>query len=108
MLTNVARRLTAAELAREPRILHVVAWFDGYGQATGGAKAAVAHPRRFTLDEAAAWREGFSEAKQEQACHAVHGFMLCTQEAHDLNDRDAYFEQTLREELAVRRDPADA
>lgn len=79
-LTNVTSRLTAEERAREPRLMHVVAWFDGYGQAHGGKP--MDHPRRLTTDEAKDWREGWSEGKREKRCHDAHGFTPCTEEAH--------------------------
>lgn len=72
MLTNVVPRLTAAERAREPRMLHLVAWFDGYGQAHGARP--VDMPRRLTTDEAREWRDGWNASKREQACHTRHGF----------------------------------
>lgn len=81
MLTNVARRLTAAERAREPRGLHVVAWFDGWSQAGGGTPDDF--PRRLTPDEAAAWRKGWAERKRQDACNTAHGFYLCTPERHE-------------------------
>jgi hypothetical protein len=101
MLTNVARRLTAAEVAREPRMLHVVAWFDGHAQSQGGRPSPM--PRRLTTDEAAAWREGWNDGWREKTCHDAHGFVPCTQEAHDLNDRDAYLAGHIADELAAHR-----
>lgn len=83
-LTNVTARLTAAERAREPRHMHVVAWFDGYGQGHGGRP--VDHPRRLTTDEAREWRAGWAEARREAACHAAHGFIPCTPELHGGTD----------------------
>lgn len=86
MLTNVARWLTAAELAREPRMLHVVAWFDGYGQAHGAKPSPM--PRRLTADEARSWREGWNDSKREQACHARHGFDIGCEAARTCPHKD--------------------
>lgn len=54
-------RLTAAERAREPRLLHVVAWFDGWGQAQGMRPRT--YPRLLDASEARAWRDGWAEGK---------------------------------------------
>lgn len=78
-LRNVGH-VTAAEMAREPRFMHVVAYFDGYGQANGGRP--MDHPRRLTADEGRSWREGWAEAATFNRCHAVHGFVACSPEVH--------------------------
>lgn len=72
--------VTASEMAREPRMCHVVAYFDGYGQGNGARP--MDHPRRLTADEGLSWREGFAEAQDFNRCHAVHGFVPCTPEVH--------------------------
>ena len=64
-LSNVVRRLSDGELAREPRSLGVVAWFDGWGQAQG--MAPTTYPRRLSAAEAEHWREGWAEGKAAQA-----------------------------------------
>lgn len=69
-LTSVARRLTPAELAREPRHLGVIAYFDGWAQATGLPPAT--YPRLITEAEAEHWREGWNEAKAAEAEQAAH------------------------------------
>lgn len=76
-LTNVKRRLTAAELAREPRSLALVAWFDGWGQATYGRQAAMTYARPVTTAEAGSWRRGWAEGWAERQCHEAHGFAPC-------------------------------
>lgn len=58
-LTNVIKRLSCGERAREPRHLHVVAWYDGWGQAQGMPRTRF--HRRLTPSEAQAWREGWAE-----------------------------------------------
>lgn len=79
-LTNVARRLTKGERAREPRSLGLIAWFDGWGQAHGHRPSD--YPRRLTTDEARDWREGWLAGHREFQCHSAHGFAPCTEEAH--------------------------
>lgn len=64
-LSNVVRRLNASERAREPRSLAVIAYFDGYGQAQGWEPRD--YPRVITDAEARHWREGWAEAKRDQA-----------------------------------------
>jgi hypothetical protein len=64
-LSNVVRRLTAAELAREPRSLALIAYFDGWGQATGLPPRD--YPRVITAAEARHWREGWAEGKAAAA-----------------------------------------
>jgi hypothetical protein len=55
MLTNVSPPpLTADELARDPRHMGVLAWFDGWGQAGGGKPTT--YPRRLTAAEGRDWR----------------------------------------------------
>lgn len=77
-LTNVAARLTAAELAREPRSLGVIAWFDGEAQgSTGRHHTRFTYPRRLTRGEETCWREGFAEGRRERVCHSWHGFIPC-------------------------------
>lgn len=52
-------RVSPAELAREPRHLGVVAWFDGWGQALG--MTPYSYPRLLSSAEARCWREGWAE-----------------------------------------------
>lgn len=66
MLTGTTARLTAGEVAREPRSLAVVAWFDGWAQGCYGAPPAT-YVRRLTPDEAAAWRDGWAEGAADRA-----------------------------------------
>ena len=73
-LPNVGR-ITAAERAREPRFMHVVAWFDGYGQSHGARP--MEYPRRLTSSEGRSWREGWREGWRERRCYADHGFTPC-------------------------------
>lgn len=77
-LTGVARRLTAAERAREPRSLGVIAWFDGHAQGSasrGGRRVARTYPRRLDPAEAAEWRQGWADGWREARCHDWHGFI---------------------------------
>lgn len=77
-LTGVARRLTAAERAREPRSLAVIAWFDGYAQGSGSSiprRRAATYPRRLDPTEAVSWREGWADGWREARCHDWHGFI---------------------------------
>lgn len=76
-LTNVADRLTAEELAREPRLLHVVAWFDGNARGGNPNARKADFPRRLTRGEATSWRQGFGEGRRERVCHSWHGFIPC-------------------------------
>ncbi len=69
-LTNVGH-VTAAEMAREPRMMHVVAWFDGWGQCNG--MPPMDHPRRLTAAEGREWRAGWRAAAAENAEHARLG-----------------------------------
>jgi len=71
-LSNVARRLTKAEIAREPRSLAVIAWFDGNAVGSG-LKSRTTYPRRLTRDEAESWREGGRDGRRARVCHARHG-----------------------------------
>lgn len=64
-LSNVVRHLSASELAREPRSLGVIAYLDGYGQATG--LPPMTYPRRISAAESRHWREGWDEGKADQA-----------------------------------------
>lgn len=64
-LTNVVRRLTVSERAREPRSLALIAYFDGWGQATGLPPRD--YPRVITDAEARSWRDGWWDGKAEQA-----------------------------------------
>lgn len=80
-LTNVTSRLSPGELAREPRHLGVVAYFDGYMQAAYGARPRPM-PRRLAPSEARSWRDGWNQGFRERRCHAAHGFAPCTEEAH--------------------------
>lgn len=80
MLTGVGR-LTAAEREREPRSLGLVAWYDGYMQASYGARPSPM-PRRLDAAEARSWREGWAEGWRERRCHDAHGFAPHTDEAH--------------------------
>ena len=76
-LTGVARRLTAAERAREPRSLAVVAWFDGHAQGAASPRRVTPHeyPRRLDHTEAASWREGWADGWREARCLDWHGFI---------------------------------
>jgi hypothetical protein len=66
MLTNVSPPpLTADELARDPRHMGVLAWFDGWGQAGGGKPTT--YPRRLTAAEGRDWREGWAARVAEDA-----------------------------------------
>lgn len=76
-LTNVTTTLTAAEKAREPRMLHVVAWFDGYTRGAYPSSTPDTFPRRLTTSEAREWRAGFNEGRRERVCLAWHGFTPC-------------------------------
>lgn len=61
------RPLTAAEKAREPRSLGVVAWFDGWAQGHGMPRNGNGdYPRRLTAGEQDEWREGFMTAVRER------------------------------------------
>jgi hypothetical protein len=73
-LTNVARRLTASEIARESRSLAILAWFDGWGRAQNPAAPGMEYPRRLTAHEAESWREGWREGHADALCHRAHGF----------------------------------
>lgn len=64
-LSNVVRRLTASEVAREPRSLALIAWFDGWGQATGLPPRE--YPRVISEAEARHWRQGWCEGKAADA-----------------------------------------
>jgi hypothetical protein len=54
-------RITHSDRAREPRSLAVVAWYDGWGQASG--MRAYTYPRRLDTFEVQSWREGWAEGK---------------------------------------------
>ena len=75
-LTNVGH-VTKAELAREPRMLHVLAWFDGHSRGSNPNARPMDMPRRLTADEGREWREGWREGRRERLCHDAHGFMPC-------------------------------
>ena len=77
MLTGVVRRLTAAQRAREPRRLGVIAYFAGYDHGSNGRPSHLEFPREITPDEERAWREGFAEGRNERVCHSWHGFTPC-------------------------------
>lgn len=64
-LSSVVRTLSASELAREPRSLALIAYLDGWGQATG--LPPMTYPRRISAAEARHWREGWTEGKADQA-----------------------------------------
>lgn len=64
-LSNVVRRLSRGDLAREPRSLAVIAYYDGWGQAHGMPPKE--YPRPITTAEAAHWREGWADGKAELA-----------------------------------------
>lgn len=74
MLTGVASRLTVGEVAREPRSLAVIAYFDGYAAGSGSTRRQT-YPRRITRDEERSWRDGFTEGRTERVCHSWHGFV---------------------------------
>lgn len=78
-LANVAptERLPAGELARDPRMMHVVAWFDGYGQAAYPGARPMDMPRRLTRSEGESWREGWREGHRERVCLSWHGVIPC-------------------------------
>lgn len=76
-LTGVAHRLTHSEREREPKSLAVIAWFDGWARGAGEGPHRT-YPRRLSLSEAAAWREGHREGATERRCHRAHGFTPCT------------------------------
>lgn len=76
-LTGVARRLTAAERARAPKHQHLVAYYDGYGQAAYPGVKPQTYARRLTPAEARFWRDGWAEGYRERTCHAAHGFNPC-------------------------------
>lgn len=76
-LSNVVCRLGAGELAREPRHLGVIAYFDGYSRGSNPKAKRSEYPRRLTRDEGASWREGFAEGRTERVCHSWHGFVPC-------------------------------
>lgn len=75
-LSGVTARPTAGELAREPRSLGLIAYFDGYAAGSHGAgHRRFDMPRRLTRDEERHWREGFTEGRRERVCHSWHGFV---------------------------------
>lgn len=74
MLTGVVRRLTAEQLAREPRSLGVIAYFAGYDYGSNGRVSRLEFPREITPGEERDWREGFAEGRRERVCHSWHGF----------------------------------
>lgn len=76
-LSNTTDRLTADEKAREPRMLHVVAWFDGYSRGSNPRARGETYARRLTPSEAREWRAGFNEGRRERVCLAWHGFAPC-------------------------------
>lgn len=78
-LVGVVPLLTAAELAREPRDLGVIAYFDGYA-AGGGHLRNQTFPRPLTRAEEVSWREGFAEGRTERVCHSWHGFIPCAKD----------------------------
>ena len=55
--------LSPGERARETRSLAIIALFDGWSTGVGMARMSDQIPRRLTLSEAAAWREGFAEGR---------------------------------------------
>lgn len=77
-LLGVTKKLTAREVADEPRSLGVVAYFDGYiFGAYGNPARNQDFPRRLTRSEEIDWREGFNEGRTERVCHSWHGFNPC-------------------------------
>jgi hypothetical protein len=76
-LTNVKRSLTRGELAREPRSLAVVAYFDGYTQAAYPNAHRHEYPRPLLRSEARSWHEGFAEGRAERSRLEAHGFASC-------------------------------
>ena len=76
-LSGVAQRLTAAEIAREPRSLAVVAWFAGNAAGEAGRPSPWTAPRRLTREEEESWREGWREGRALRVCLAWHGFNPC-------------------------------
>jgi hypothetical protein len=103
-------RLTKAEVAREPRMLHVLAWFDGNARGSNPNARPMDMPRRLTVDEAASWREGWMEGLAERRCHEAHGFLPCPGEhwegmAEELIAADLKrIRETLDKPLAMRQD----
>jgi hypothetical protein len=73
-LTGVTRHLTAAERAREPRSLGIMAWFDGHARAWNPDRPWATYPRRLNPAEARSWRQGWDEGRAEKRCHDLHGF----------------------------------
>lgn len=76
-LSNVVPRLTTGELAREPRHLGVLAYFDGHARGSNPGAKRTEYPRRLTRNEGTSWREGFAEGRTERVCHSWHGFVPC-------------------------------
>lgn len=69
------RALTAAEKAREPRSLAIVAWYDGWGQGQGMRPGNCGtYARRLTAAEQAEWRAGYAEGRACLLAHREHGF----------------------------------
>lgn len=65
MLTGVAARVTAGMMAREPKSLAIIAWYDGWAQAVYGAQPKT-YPRELTPREAESWREGWAEGREQR------------------------------------------
>lgn len=85
-LSNVGR-VSAAARAREPRHLHVVAYFDGWAQAAHGARPAE-YPRRLTLEEGEAWREGWREGAHDATNCPEHDAHWCSTCPHPWGPHD--------------------
>lgn len=72
---NTVPELDPGELAREPRSLAVIAYYDGWGQAVG--MKPMTYPRTLTDAEGQHWQEGWDEGKAdtrhwESAAGAMH------------------------------------
>jgi hypothetical protein len=77
-LTNVVRRLTPSELARQPKNYGLVAYLDGWGQATG--LPPMTYLRRLSVEEARQWREGWAEGHTARSACAAP--LSRTKESH--------------------------
>jgi len=62
---DTVTELDSGELAREPRNLGLIAYYDGWGQSVG--MAPMTYPRTLTDAEGEHWQEGWNEGKAQQA-----------------------------------------
>jgi len=74
MMTGTTRRLTAAERAREPRSMGVIAFYDGGARAWNPGRPWATYPRRLDPAEASSWRDGWEQGRAAKRCHDAHGF----------------------------------